>query len=302
MGETKCQTSIINCSSKINRIVRLSVNYKTLLLSLLGILFVFDLQAQLQIPFFKKLDVKFENTELNSRDTTITIHYNLLGPKRRFYTTRLFYSNNGGNSFKGPLRSLSGDIGDSLQVGDGKKVSWKFRRDNPYFDGKNIMFRLEAVEIPKLSNGGPINALRSLLIPGYGDTKVRNGYNYGWIGALTYASLGTGVYFHFLSRQRYNDYLDRLPNTEDEHRSLFNKSQRAQTISQVFFITGASIWLADVVGVYLRGLKNKRRLAREQAEEESEEETASLFKPTIIPSIVPTAEGQFAGLSLVWRF
>lgn len=265
-----------------------------------------DLQAQLQIPFFRKLDVKFISTELSPSDTTIEIVYDLVGPKRRFYNTRLYYSNNGGNSFKGPLFSLKGEgeRGDSLKIGPNKSLKWSFKRDNPYFDGKNIMFRLEAEEIPKISNGGPVNALRSLLIPGFGDTKVRNGYNYGWIGFASYASLGTGIYFHFLSRDRYNDYLDRLPNTEDEHRALFNRAQRSQTISRAFFIAGASIWLADVVGVYLRGLKNKRRLAREQAEAEEAEESAFLPKNkfNFKPSLVPTSDGQSVGLGLLWKF
>jgi Family of unknown function (DUF5683) len=177
--------------------------------------------------FKNKLAVEIKDSEisLNQTDTTIVIPYELKGFKNRYYQTRLFYSNNRGNSFKGPLRALSGDIGDSLRAGKNKKIAWAFRRDNPYFDGKNISFKIEAVEIPKVATGGPEAALRSLLVPGLGDTKVRNGYNYGWITALTYGCLATGGYLYLRAEQKYKDYKDRLANSTEEHENLYNDAR-----------------------------------------------------------------------------
>ncbi|NJO01328.1 MAG: hypothetical protein HC880_06215 [Bacteroidia bacterium] len=260
------------------------------------------MSAQFRFPLTKKLAVSILETNLNIRDTSIVIQYKLEGPGRRYYTTRLYYSNNGGNSFKGPLRSLEGDIGDSIRVGDPKQVAWTFREDNPYFDGKNIMFRLEAIEIPKIANGGPENALRSLLIPGLGDTKVRNGYNYGWITALTYGCLGTGAIFHIQARQDYNDYEARIPNTEEEHQNLFNRAERNQNLAEGFFIAGATIWVADVIGVYIRGLKNRRRITaeREKAEGEDNTETGFHWMPSIAPYHNTYTAG--SGISLIWRY
>ncbi len=255
-------------------------------------------QAQFKLPFSKQLEVEIINTDLNQQDTTIVIEYNLKGSKKRYYDTRLYYSNNRGNSFKGPLRSIEGDLGDSTRVGNNKVVNWSFRKDNPYFDGKQIMFKIEATEVPKIATGGPSNAFKSLLVPGLGDTEVRNGYNYGWIAVATYACLGVGTYYHFRARSKNNDYRDRVANTASEHNELFDQAERSQNISRGFFIAGASIWLADIIGVYIKGLKNRRNLAKAAQEEENSEETSFNW----IPEIIPQSDGQFSQLSLVWRF
>jgi hypothetical protein len=284
---------------------------RKLILFLTAVLFV-QLYAGLQEAqaqnffarlFKNKLGVEIKDAEitLNQTDTTILIPYELKGFKRRYYRTRLFYSNNAGNSYKGPLRALGGDIGDSLRPGNNKKIAWSFRQDNPYFDGKNISFKIEAIEIPKVATGGPGSALRSLLIPGWGDTKVRNGYNYGWITALTYACLSTGTYFYIRADQKYKDYNNRIANTEEKHKSLFNDARRSQNVAIGFLAAGGSIWAADVIGVYLRGLKNKRRIQAEKEKLEAEkEQTSSRIDWT--PRIIPATDGRNGQLTLLWKF
>lgn len=274
---------------------------KLLLQNFLLSLFIFvalePLEAQIKLPFAHKITVEFLDTpELSVADTTIKVRYNLKGSKKRYYNTRLYYSNNSGNSFKGPLRSLSGDIGDSTRAGKYKQISWSFIQDNPYFNGENIMFKIEAEEVPKISNGGPANALRSLLVPGLGDTKVRNGYNYGLITAATYGTLGTSLYFHLKARQKFNDYESRVPNTEEEHQKLFDEAQKSQRISRGFLIAGGLIWIADILGVYGRGIKNSRRLQKEKEEAESTGE-ASLW-----PQIIPNSDGRINQITLAWKF
>ena len=253
--------------------------------------------SQAQVFYSRPVKVKFLGANLDTATNTIKITYDLRGPKRRYYNLRLLYSNNNGNSFKGPLRSLKGDFGDSIKVGKGKTADWEFLKDNPYFNGKNIMFRIEAEEIPKIAKAGPENALWSLLLPGLGDLKVRNGYHYEWIAASTYVLLGAGAFFYFKANQELRDYNDRIPNTQSEHERLFRNARTDRNISYGLFIAGGAIWLADIVGVYLRGLKNKRTFAPKK--EEGDKKTAWL-RPLIIPSI-----DQFTGsnqISFIWRF
>lgn len=270
--------------------------YITYILSLLLLVGTTSLsKAQIKLPFAHKIEVEVLDTRLDKQDTSIVIQYHLKGSHKRFYNVQLYYSNNGGNSFKGPLRSLEGEAGDSTKSGKYKTVAWSFRKDNPYFNGERTMFRIDAVEIPKISEGGSENALHSLLVPGLGDTKVRNGYNYGWITALTYTNLGLGTFLHFRSQNKFKEYESRIANTEEEHQDLFNQARNRQNLSRGFLIAGGVIWLADVIGVYARGVKNRRRVAAEKAL--SEEATTSLF-PTIFPS-VEQGRGQ---LTLLWQF
>ncbi len=276
--------------------INVEQKYATYLLILLLMLGSYSLsKAQIKLPFAHKIEVDVLDTRLDKQDTSIVIQYHLKGSRKRFYKVQLYYSNNGGNSFKGPLRSLKGDIGDSTKAGKDKTVSWSFRKDNPYFNGERTMFRIDAAEIPKISTGGPENALRSLLVPGLGDTKVRNGYNYGWITALTYVNLGMGTFLHFHAQNKFKDYESRIASTEEEHQALYNQARNRQNLSRGFLIAGGVIWLADVIGVYARGVKNKRRIAAAEAQEEEE---ATSYLPIILPS-VEQGRGQ---LSLLWRF
>ncbi|WP_027000164.1 hypothetical protein [Eisenibacter elegans] len=264
-----------------------------------------SLQAQnLQYSLYSPpLKVKFGGAELLPEDNIIRIRYDLHGSKRRAYITRLYYSNNNGNSFKGPLRALEGDTGDSTFVGSGKEVRWAFLKDNPYFNGENISFRIEATEIPKEAKGTEINALWSLLIPGLGDAAVRNGYNYAGIGVATYGLLGAGLGTKLIARQRYRNYTDRVPNTEEEHRRLFRQANSLDRTGNALLIASAAIWLGDVVGVYLKGRQNRKKYFPKNTDN-ADGNTAhnqgwQRFRPNVQPYMGPYQDN---GLLLVWKF
>ncbi len=264
-------------------------------------LFLFGLitQSYAQIFYFKnkiKVDFKESSIKLNQADTTIGITYDLKAAPGRYYKARLFYSNNKGNSFKGPLYSVKGQIGDSIKPGKSKEVYWSFKKDNPYFDGKNIMFKLDVTEIAKVSTGGPKYALRSLLVPGWGDTKVRNGYNYGIITIATYGCLITGAIFQLEANKRYTRYTDRLANSTQEHESLYKQAQNSKNLATAFFATGAAIWIGDIVGVYIKGVKNRRRVASEKRKLEQEKGNETTLK------IYPLIDGQSTQMGLSWKF
>ncbi|TAE73156.1 MAG: hypothetical protein EAZ85_07805 [Bacteroidetes bacterium] len=272
---------------------------KLLFLSICLFCFGFISKSYAQIFYFKnkiKVDFKESSIKLNQADTTISITYDLKAAPNRYYKARLFYSNNKGNSFKGPLFSVKGDIGDSIKPGKNKQASWSFKKDNPYFDGKNIMFKLDITEIPKISTGGPKYALRSLLVPGWGDTKVRNGYNYGVITIATYGCLITGAIFQLEANRRYNRYTDRLANSSAEHESLYKQAQNSKNLATAFFATGAGIWIADVVGVYIRGVKNRRRVAAEKRKLEEEKGNETTLK------VFPLIDGQSTQMGLSFKF
>lgn len=284
---------------------------------LIGVVFPNQISAQwYKLADFKNkisIDIDDKNIILKPEDTTIAIPYKIKADKRRLYNVRLFYSNNKGNSFKGPQRSVVGDVGDSLKITSGtRNIKWAFRKDNPYFDGKDIMFKIEAVEVPKIATGGSKYALYSLLMPGLGDAKVRNGYNYGWITALSYGSLITGGVFQLQAINRYNDYTNRIANSPDDHDALYRKAQNSQNLAYTFFGIGAGVWVADIVGVYFRGLKNKKRIAREKARLEAEKGGTQtsihpLLRPTKYqfdwtPTILPQYSSTQNQLTFLWKF
>ena len=256
-------------------------------------------EAQIFKSLFKnKLNVEIQNKDitLNPADTTIKIPYTLKGYRNRLYIVKLSYSNNGGNSYKGPLRSIKGNVGDSVRAGK-NLVSWSFNRDNPYFDGKNINFKIEAIERPKIATGGPQNALRSILMPGLGDVKVRNGYRYGWIAVGTYACLVGGGYAYWRSRELYRDYRNRVPNDINAHDALYNRAKNTETTAIALLGVGVGIWAADVVGVYVRGMRNRRKIAQEKQKLEAEKNgQASNLR------IYPYTDGRSGQIAFLWKF
>ncbi|OJJ21562.1 hypothetical protein BKI52_13545 [marine bacterium AO1-C] len=264
-------------------------------------------KSSAQLFFSKKASLKYKSINLDTAQNTITLHYDLKGPSNRLYITRLYYSSNNGNGFKGPLRSVSGDAGDSIAVGDNKKIVWTFVKDNPYFTGKNIIFKIEATEKPKIAKGGPKNALKSLMFPGLGDYKVRNGYHYEWIPTATFVMLGAGIFFRFNADKLYQDYEDRLPNSENDYNALFNRAQTRNILSQGLLMAGAALWIGDIVGVYLRGKKNQKKFAPKK-DKKKEDETANLelkrgmrLLPTkVVPSI--NTQIGYSQLSFIWKF
>ncbi|EAY25918.1 hypothetical protein M23134_00872 [Microscilla marina ATCC 23134] len=258
----------------------------------------FFFQANAQLFFSKKAVLKYHKITLDTSKNTITLNFDLQGPANRYYVTRLYYSSNNARSFKGPLQAVNGDVGDSIRVGNNKSIAWSFVKDNPYFSGKNVIFKIESTEIPKQAKGGPRHALKSLLLPGWGDYKVRDGYHYEWIPTAAFTLLGTGVFFRFWADHLYEGYDLSDPNSETAHQRLFQTAQSYNILSQVLLGASAIVWLGDVLGVYLKGRKNLKKYFPKR--EEEAKKTAWLLPAEIVPSIA-----RFSGgfqLNILWRF
>jgi uncharacterized protein (TIGR02145 family) len=54
----------------------------------------------------------------------------------------LYYSEDNGSSFKGPLKTVSGDVGEQVQSGTNKRISWSVLKDQEILFGNNIIFRV----------------------------------------------------------------------------------------------------------------------------------------------------------------
>ena len=61
----------------------------------------------------------------------------------------LFISEDGGKTFTGPLKQVSGDIG-TIQPGTNKKITWDVLKERKILHGNNIVFRVKAEPIKGL--------------------------------------------------------------------------------------------------------------------------------------------------------
>ena len=79
------------------------------------------------------------NIEPLQTGNKITIKYKITGAKfNQTFNVSFFVSNDGGNTFQGPLKSVSGDIGEVLSGGN-KEIVWDVFKDEINIEG-NLVF------------------------------------------------------------------------------------------------------------------------------------------------------------------
>ncbi|TRX48285.1 hypothetical protein FNH22_29365 [Fulvivirga sp. M361] len=204
--------------------------------------------------------VDFVDAVLDEPNNTIEVIYNLKpNSDNRPYTVTLYYSNDGGKTFKGPAERVSGDVGIQVQPGSYKKIYWNYFYEDKEFTGENLVFSIRAKPMT-VSTGsqlmGPKAALYSVLIPGWGDTKARMGKNYWLITAGTWGLMGAALVSRSGAKNSYDDYLNATDpeaanSAFDDADGKFNTFKTLRTLAIL-------AWAADVVGVYIRGKKNEK--------------------------------------------
>lgn len=75
----------------------------------------------------------------------VVILYDLVG--RGHYTVTAHMSEDAGRSYPFQLKSVSGDIGESIEPGRGKKIVWDCLRDVENLIGRHIVFEVRATRL-----------------------------------------------------------------------------------------------------------------------------------------------------------
>ena len=204
------------------------------------------------------------SAEYDDRSGDIIIYYDLISysGEEEFYEVKAFYSEDNGETF---IQIQNGDgLGDQISSGEGNIIRWDFFVENPEFNGKDVVFKVEAkwnksFEIKRLrSLGGTESALNSLLIPGWGHEKVTGKKGHWWTTAAIYGITGAGIYFAFSADDTYKEYRRAQDNVEAA--DLLDKANRKGKISLALVSTGATLWLSNMIWVAIRGSKNKKQL------------------------------------------
>lgn len=203
--------------------------------------------------------------KIDKEEKQITIPYSLKdGNRRAFkYNVDISYTQDGGKTFVGPLQKVTGDIGKDLLAGEDRTIVWDYLAENPSFNGRNVQFRIE-VEAERLM-GGPRNALLSALVPGLGNTQVRNRGALAWrwvfTSLATYGLIGSSFYFKNQSDQNYAVYQNSY--TVEQVQDAYKLANRQSNLAKLSAIAAGLVWATDIVRVAIKGGKNiaeQRRL------------------------------------------
>ena len=91
---------------------------------------------------------KIENIRPSKDGKNIIILYDINGAANsQKFKVKLFCSKDGGITFGNELRNVSGDINDNVPAGKNKKIIWEVLKDEPFFYGRQIVFKIAAEKI-----------------------------------------------------------------------------------------------------------------------------------------------------------
>ncbi|MFO7969219.1 MAG: hypothetical protein R6U15_03790 [Candidatus Izemoplasmatales bacterium] len=237
----------------------------TLNIILLSLLFV-----NAQEPKVKNVDLKIENNK-------VLINYDLIGNKikNNNHNIELFFIDDR-YTIKVP-KSLDGDIGEDINPGMNKTIEWEV-----FEDDISIAQKLQPkIIVNGIKKGGSKNAYLSMLVPGLGDYFVKDHREMiikPYIRTIsTLGLIGLGIYAGKERSQepmmsvkykteRYDSNNDGVINYNDITRTVEvpiligteTKNWLFPNDAEVFYISGAILWIADIVWVFAKGSENEK--------------------------------------------
>ncbi len=207
--------------------------------------------------FSQKLQIL--DAVLDEPNNTIEITYDLSSGNDKKFNVSLYFSNDGGKTFKGPVERVSGDVGAQVSSGSAKKIYWNYFYEDEEFTGENLVFNVKAKVVEYLGATqlmGSKAALYSVIVPGLGDYKVRNGKNYWLLTVGTWGLMGSGLIARSGARKDYDNYLNAsdVNSANQSYQSAENKFKTFKALNTIAIV----VWAADVVGVFIKGKQNER--------------------------------------------
>ena len=88
---------------------------------------------------------KIENVKFKQEESKIIITYDLInGDASKYFEVSVEMSSDGGTNFSETVKTVSGDVGENIQPGKGKKITWDVLKDVTELSGSNFVFKIIA--------------------------------------------------------------------------------------------------------------------------------------------------------------
>lgn len=137
------------------------------------ILFLFIISSCLNAYGQNTEAVVVTNIRYHQEGKTVVVNYDLTGGEQgQKYTVKLFVSEDGGSTFKGPLLALTGAVGSGISAGYSKQIIWDVLSEpgRDRLQGDRIRFKVKAeyFETPKTTTSGygkPCPGMRTFTDP-----------------------------------------------------------------------------------------------------------------------------------------
>jgi hypothetical protein len=150
-------------------------------------------------------------------------------------------------------KSITGDLGDNIKPGNNKIIIWDLGKDGFYLN-EEITFEIFGEKQSQNFSRSSI-VLMSVVLPGLGQTKMTS--KPYWLGGVAaYGALAGGYIFYKSSLDTYELY-DSEINDPLKREDLWNHVQKKYNISNILFISAATIWISNIIWASIAPISNQ---------------------------------------------
>ena len=137
-------------------------------------------------------------------------------------------------------------------LSDGKETKIKEIKEKP---GEDYTLLEESADISPSVSVGKIVFL-STVFPGWGLTKLSNKKPFWLIGVAGTCCIAASVYFNQQASSNYDNYAS--TNELDKIDTYYNKAEQQKLYSNIFVISAAAIWVADIGAAGIKAIRVKK--------------------------------------------
>ncbi len=206
--------------------------------------------------FGQKLDFGVNNVDFNynSDKRKIEITYSIFNKNAdERYSLQVDAFKKNGTKLR--TNSLSGDLS-FLNAGK-HSLFWNPLDDNYRLD-HDIYFDFTLAKSSKEVVPVGSHLIKSMLFPGFGDYRIKNGKHYFLYGLLGYAGVIGAIQYNNKAITAYNNYTSSLDPTLSDN--YFNEAKSNQLISSILGLSAAAIWTVDLSSVLIRSQRVNKRI------------------------------------------
>ena len=218
---------------------------------------------------------------LEVSDENLVIEYDILNvDPSDFFIVWIEVTDAAGNKISAV--SLTGDVGKEIKGGSNKRIIWDLGNDKILID-EDIFVEIKAEKIPAKEETAEAETpeetktekkdesmverktisktnmlLSSVVLPGWGQTKLSKGKPYWLLGVAGYGCIAGSISLNRMASSAYQDYKESID--PDEFNAFYDKAIQQDKISKYMAYSGIGIWVADLIWVLATPTSSKESL------------------------------------------
>jgi len=186
-------------------------------------------------------NTKIETTNLLIENNKLIIYYDILkSKKQQHFDVWVEITTSKGEKIS--VSSFSGDYGNNISGGEGKKIIWDYNNDGVVLND-NI-----SIEVKAKTFLSAMNMKKALLLsavwPGLGIAKINN-KKFHWLGLITYGAAISAIVMNKQAKSTYVDYKN--SETTQDAIDKFNQAESKDDFSKISAYTAIGSWAVNMI-------------------------------------------------------